>query len=246
VCIHDRRLNRTTDGRGKVSAATLTELERLDFGSWHASQGGRGSSRSQGRFAGRHATGPDGRGSSRSQERFAGRHATDPPATARVLTLERLLKAAVDAGRPLRLLIETKHPTKFGHAVETRLIDLLREFGLSEADPQSSVQVTVMSFSPLAVRRVHQLAPTLESVFLFDLTTPGLRDGRPPFGARVLGPGLAVLRARPEIVARAHGRGHRVYVWTVNTPADVDFVHGLGVDGIISDRPDMVLAHLGG
>ena len=138
------------------------------------------------------------------------------------------------------------HPTKFGHAVETRLIDLLREFGLSEADPQSSVQVTVMSFSPLAVRRVHQLAPTLESVFLFDLTTPGLRDGRPPFGARVLGPGLAVLRARPEIVARAHGRGHRVYVWTVNTPADVDFVHGLGVDGIISDRPDMVLAHLGG
>ena len=35
VCIHDSRLERTSDGRGRVSAATLDELERLDFGSWH-------------------------------------------------------------------------------------------------------------------------------------------------------------------------------------------------------------------
>jgi len=40
------------------------------------SDDGRGSSRSQDRFAGRLATGDDGRGSSRSQDRFAGRLAT--------------------------------------------------------------------------------------------------------------------------------------------------------------------------
>jgi len=43
-----------------------------------ASSDGRGSSRSQGRFAGRLATSSDGRGSSRSQGRFAGRLATRP------------------------------------------------------------------------------------------------------------------------------------------------------------------------
>ncbi|GAB3950159.1 hypothetical protein GCM10027614_50160 [Micromonospora vulcania] len=35
VCVHDRRLDRTSNGRGLVSARTLAELEALDFGSWH-------------------------------------------------------------------------------------------------------------------------------------------------------------------------------------------------------------------
>src|SRR3982751_1091616 len=35
VCVHDRRLNRTSNGRGLVSAKTLAELDELDFGSWH-------------------------------------------------------------------------------------------------------------------------------------------------------------------------------------------------------------------
>ena len=35
VCVHDRRLDRTSNGRGLVSARTLAELDALDFGSWH-------------------------------------------------------------------------------------------------------------------------------------------------------------------------------------------------------------------
>jgi glycerophosphoryl diester phosphodiesterase len=102
-----------------------------------------------------------------------------------------------------------------------------------------------MSFSPLAVRTMRGLAPELESVFLYEVASPRVRDGRPPFGAGVLGPGLGALRARPDVVARAHGRGHRVYVWTVNTADEIALATGLGVDGIISDRPAFVLAHLG-
>jgi glycerophosphoryl diester phosphodiesterase len=83
------------------------------------------------------------------------------------------------------------------------------------------------------------------TVFLFDIATPGARDGRPPFGARILGPGLSVVRARPDLVRRAHDRGHEVYVWTVNEPAEIDLMIRLGVDGIISDRPAAVLARLG-
>ncbi|MEU6084774.1 glycerophosphodiester phosphodiesterase [Streptomyces sp. NPDC047108] len=43
VCVHDRRVNRTSDGRGAVSALTLDELDRFDFGSWKG--GGAGPSR---------------------------------------------------------------------------------------------------------------------------------------------------------------------------------------------------------
>lgn len=37
VCVHDRSVNRTSDGRGLVSMLELARLEELDFGSWHAS-----------------------------------------------------------------------------------------------------------------------------------------------------------------------------------------------------------------
>ena len=69
--------------------------------------------------------------------------------------------------------------------------------------------------------------------------------GRLPFGARIAGPGIALVRARPDLVAAAHAAGNRVYVWTVNEPADIDLVRGLGVDGIITDRPALVLDRLG-
>ncbi|MFE2366087.1 glycerophosphodiester phosphodiesterase [Streptomyces virginiae] len=34
VCVHDRRVERTSDGRGVVSEMTYEELSALDFGSW--------------------------------------------------------------------------------------------------------------------------------------------------------------------------------------------------------------------
>jgi len=206
VCIHDRRLNRTSNGRGVVSATTLASLAELDFGSWHS-----------------------GRSS----------------AAAGVLTLDRLLTVAIKAGRPLRLLIETKHPTRYGGSVERALLEVLRGYGLHEADATAPVQVTVMSFSVLALRRMRVLAPMLPTVFLFDWAPPGVRGGAVPFGAVALGPGVAALRAYPELVKRAHAQGHEVYCWTANTEAEVDLLLDRGVDGIISDRPGYVLSRLG-
>ncbi|MCV7283086.1 glycerophosphodiester phosphodiesterase [Mycolicibacterium flavescens] len=38
VCVHDRRVDRTSDGSGIVSDMTLAELRELDFGGWHPSR----------------------------------------------------------------------------------------------------------------------------------------------------------------------------------------------------------------
>jgi len=35
VCVHDRRVDRTSSGSGVVSEMTLAQLQRLDWGSWH-------------------------------------------------------------------------------------------------------------------------------------------------------------------------------------------------------------------
>ncbi|MBR0846241.1 glycerophosphodiester phosphodiesterase [Bradyrhizobium diazoefficiens] len=42
------------------------------------------------------------------------------------------------------------------------------------------------------------------------------------------------------LVEEAHGLGLRVVVWTVNKPDDMARMIELGVDGIISDRPDLL------
>ncbi|WP_433267077.1 glycerophosphodiester phosphodiesterase [Actinosynnema sp. CS-041913] len=38
VCVHDRTIDRTSDGTGVVSELTLEELRRHDFGSWHGGE----------------------------------------------------------------------------------------------------------------------------------------------------------------------------------------------------------------
>ncbi|HEX6498589.1 MAG TPA: glycerophosphodiester phosphodiesterase [Micromonosporaceae bacterium] len=224
VCVHDRRLDRTSNGRGLVSELTLAELDELDFGSWHPAFPDTADELILER------TGPNG----------------DPRSHTRILTLERLLTAAIDADRPLRLLIETKHPTRFGGEVEARVAAMLRQYGLDEPNPRSQVTVAVMSFSPWAVRRMREIAPAVPTVLLLEFLPPGMiRDGRLPFGARIAGPGVRVVRSQPDLVKRLHDQGNQVYVWTVNDPRDIDLMIELGVDGIISDRPRLVLDRLG-
>jgi glycerophosphoryl diester phosphodiesterase len=46
----------------------------------------------------------------------------------------------------------------------------------------------------------------------------------------------------PRFIDLAHGAGLTVKVWTVNERADIDRLLGWGVDGIISDRPDIAVS----
>ncbi len=237
VCVHDRTVNRTSDGRGVVSELDLTGLAALDFTSWHSSE--LPSSADQLLTDGPYLAGvaPD------RVEHGGG-----------VLTLERLLSLVHDASRPVRLLVETKHPTRYQGLVEKELVDLLARFGWAgrtPAEPSLRLpadmdnRVVVMSFAPTAIKRVKLLAPDVPTVLLLDRLLPVRREGVLPTGVPIAGPGLHVLRADPDYVSRAHARGHRVYVWTVDDPADVRFVRSLGVDTIITNRPAEVIAQLG-
>ncbi|MBX6357707.1 MAG: glycerophosphodiester phosphodiesterase [Micromonosporaceae bacterium] len=246
VCLHDRRLERTSNGRGLVSRSTLAELSQLDFGSWHPTLPGARAGRTEltddADDAGWVSPGtpPARPGSQPPSEEQA------EPDRGRLLTLDRLLTAVCAAGQPVRLLVETKHPTRYGGDVERRLLALLDRHGLADPGPADPVRVSVMSFSPLALRRIRELAPGLPTVLLLELLPPALRLGRLPFGTRVAGPGIGLLRRRPAVVETLRAAGNDVYVWTVNEPDDLELVCRLGVDAIITDRPRFVLDHLRG
>jgi glycerophosphoryl diester phosphodiesterase len=221
VCVHDRRLNRTSNGRGRVSRKTLAELNALDFGSWHPA-----------------AVAPP-------TDLITDDPPDPDPDLTRLLTLDRLLGAMRDCGRPVQLLIETKHPTRYGAEVERRLVELLRRHGLDDPTPDDPVRVTVMSFAALALRRIRVLAPAVPTVYLLEILPPGVSRGRLPFGARIAGPSIGLARSRPGLIPALRAAGHQAYVWTVNAEPDLDLVLAQQVDGVITDRPRFVLDRVG-
>jgi glycerophosphoryl diester phosphodiesterase len=223
VCVHDWRINRTSNGRGAVSRLELADLAELDFGSWKLRHG-------EARAGDEPGTDPYESPDTDSGP-YAGAEHTS------VLTLERLLQLVADAGRPVGLAIETKHPTRWAGQVEARLLDLLDRYRLDSP-------VRVMSFSARSLQRVRAAAPELPTVYLMQLLLPRLRDGRLPAGVRIAGPSVRILRAHPEYVERAHRAGNEVHVWTVDEPADVEFCARLGVDALITNRPQQVRAQL--
>ena len=82
-------------------------------------------------------------------------------------------------------------------------------------------QVTVMSFSEVALRRVRRLAPGVPLVMLMERVPVAYRSGMLPKGVRVAGPGLPVVQVHPNYVRRVQNAGSRVFVWTVDKPDDV-------------------------
>ena len=228
ICVHDRKINRTSNGHGVVSELDLAGLSRLDFSSWHR------------------ADGPDEWPASADELVRDGPYldgvTPDRDVHGGVLTLAALLELVAGAGRPTHLLIETKHPTRYAGLVEKELVRVLGRFRqTSGSGPGGGVSITVMSFAMIALRRVRLLAPELPTVLLVERPIPGRRTERTG-AADILGPGLALLRHDPDLVARAHARGHPVYVWTVDDDDDVEFVLGLGADAVISNRPGAAIA----
>jgi glycerophosphoryl diester phosphodiesterase len=223
VCLHDRRLEFVSGNRGVVSSMTLYELRRVRFGerrAWRVADRVRG-----------------------------GRPVAPPEADAddtRLTTLRELLELVAGAGRPVGLLIEIKHPTRYAGLTEARLVELLTEFGLARQvlHPNGRPAVRVMSFAEVSMRRMQRLAPDLDLVYLMGRLPRRYRDGSLPAGVDWTGISKDIVRADPGYVARAQARGHHVNVWTVNEPADVARCLAAGVDTITTDRPRAVRAQV--
>ena len=99
VCVHDRRIDRTSNGRGILSTLELAELTELDWGSWRD-----------------------------TWEDYEDPEIPDRDKS-QILTLRRLLEAVAATERRVEVAIETKHPTRYAGLVERRLVSLLDEFG---------------------------------------------------------------------------------------------------------------------
>jgi glycerophosphoryl diester phosphodiesterase len=160
----------------------------------------------------------------------------------------------------VRLNIETKIDPN--HADEspdpqrfvTLLLDLLKAEKFTD-------RAMVQSFDWRTLQLVQKLAPSIPTVYL------SLQKGRAPtvfpdkasawtagFDPRDYGGSLpAAIKAAggaiwspyfgdvtPALISESHKLGLQVVVWTVNKASDIAAMIDLGVDGIISDHPDLL------
>ena len=105
-------------------------------------------------------------------------------------------------------------------------------------------RVTVGSFQKGALDAVRALEPSIRTGADTDDVRSGLDGlrGRPVFDAFQVPEVFAGLRVvTPEFIARAHDAGVTVVVWTVNHEDDMRRLLDWGVDGLITDWPDIAV-----
>jgi glycerophosphoryl diester phosphodiesterase len=124
--------------------------------------------------------------------------------------------------------------------IEERVLNLLRARNMLE-------RVTIQAFQAATIRRLHALQADVRTMFLVSKRRLESERASPAtavrwareVGATDLGMEFRVIDA--AVVAAARAAGIRLSAWTVNEEPDIRRMLDLGVDIIMSDRPDLGL-----
>ena len=220
VIIHNFTVDATTDGQGAVKDKTLAELKELDAGSWFDAL----SINLRGEPV---ACTEPSRSEPSGRRRFAGQ---------RIPTLQEVI---IEVGHQLLLNIELKARVFGSAGLVSEVVRLIEDHNLIH-------RAIVSSFNPLALRQVKKLNPRINTgpIYFFDLPAHLVRASFTFLAdPNALHPEKRLVTR--EYMAWARERGYRVNAWTVDEPAEMKRLVALGVDGIITNRPDVLREILG-
>jgi glycerophosphoryl diester phosphodiesterase len=162
----------------------------------------------------------------------------------RIPTLHQYLERVDDNHQ--KLLMEIKSPELYP-GIEDQILRQLRKDGWLR-NGHVKRRLVLQSFSADSVRTVHERRPDIKTGFL---GTPAVAE-LPAYAKFVdqINPSNSTISADYVDAVHALKGPHRktleVYTWTVNDAATTQRVAGFGVDGIISNAPDVVRQALRG
>ncbi len=144
-------------------------------------------------------------------------------------------------GRPLPLLTDALSTAsgRIGVMIEVKAEGTAKAICRIVRESQFSGPVIYASFlhdELLAVRREEPEAHTLALIEAIPVNRTAFAKD-----AQATHVGVAFETLTPSFLKALHDRSLRVFVYTVNEPADIQVVKAMGVDGIISDYPDRLL-----
>lgn len=141
-------------------------------------------------------------------------------------------------GREMIVNVELKSESAETDGLEQTVADCIRRHAMQD-------RVLISSFNPFALRRFRAIMPEAPIGFLFGVHSPAV--------LRTLLEGFDYEAQHPEdplidaaLVEGARRAGHFVNAWTVNDPARAAALRDLGVNGIITDAPDLILKAIAG
>jgi glycerophosphoryl diester phosphodiesterase len=220
VVCHDPTLDRTTNVAGQIASYSLAELLELDNSYWFV-------------------PGEDVQSDCEpSAYSFRGRAPADH--SFGIATLTEVLDCT--PGIPLNLDIKRTAPDVV--AYERLLADLIREHGRTD-------DVIVASFIDGATAAFSEYAPeiatsagTLAVGTFFRAVRAG--EAPPPEVSRHVALQVPatfhdLVVVDEEFVEAAHSAGLAVHVWTINDRDEMEQLCDIGVDGIISDEPSVLV-----
>ncbi len=128
------------------------------------------------------------------------------------------------------VLIELKY---YGHDqhLEQRVIDLVEQAGMAES-------VMIMSLKPGGVAKVKALRPDWKCGLLLSANLGNLQKLDADFVA------VNSRLATRKLINQLHRAGKEVFVWTVDEPSFMSTLMSRGVDGLITNRPELTKAVL--
>ena len=145
-----------------------------------------------------------------------------------------LLDAVLAACEPMGVNVEIKAdgPLELRHGLVADTVALLLEQGDTE-------RFLITSFEPFIIDAVRRDAPQLRTGYLIseDPMVDGMLDRIAAAGHDAVNPWNG--RVTAEMVTAAHDRGLSVNVWTVDDPERMRELEAFGVDGIITNLPDL-------
>jgi glycerophosphoryl diester phosphodiesterase len=159
-----------------------------------------------------------------------------PGQVCRIPTLAEVLQLVKPSA--LAMNIELKTTDRLYPGLCEKLSSLIEEYAMTG-------RVIYSSFNHYSLREIKQIEPKAKIGLLYQL---GLVD---PWvyanyaGADAIHPHYHIIAALPETVKRCHENGVKVNVWTVDDGEAMKLMLKSGVDGIITNKPDVAVAFRG-
>jgi glycerophosphoryl diester phosphodiesterase len=171
---------------------------------------------------------------------------TDAAGAISALPLSRILAARLPNGeRPMTLLEALERWPDAVLNVDVKADDAVGPFLRAVAHADAWARVCAASFSTARLHRLGALAGPRLARSLGPSEVVRLRlhaplDTRSACAVQVPATSGRVPVVTPGFVRRAHDRGLAVHVWTVNDPVRMRQLLGMGVDGLVTDRPSVL------
>ncbi|MBI5652332.1 MAG: glycerophosphodiester phosphodiesterase [Chloroflexi bacterium] len=218
VVIHDEKVDRTTNGHGLVKQMTLDQIKQFDAGAWF-------------------------------DEKYRGEKIPTLAETLGAIGARGLvnIELKTEALRPwpakpqgvprlqiAKFWVMVLLRLRESSALEEKVVEVIEQ-------TRAEKNVVLSCFNPFALGKTKSLNARLQRGLLYSTTLPiylkrawFLRVAQP----HALHPNAGMVT--PEYAARMIARGYKINVWTVDDPIEAKRLAGLGVNAIITNKPDVV------